>query len=221
MLPVYSIHFGDLTFIGVGALVTILLSLGTMLISLPVALVVGLIRSIPRPNLLVVGLQYFFNVIISIFRGTPLMAQLIFLFFGLPMMGVEMSSITTAFLGLSLYSVAYLAEIVRGGIDSIAVDQWEAAKSLGFNYVQTMRTVVLPQAVRIMLPPSVGFFIGLIKDSSLCAVIGFVELARSGRIVVERTGQSLLIFAIVALLYFIICYPLSSYSQRLERALKV
>ena len=118
-------------------------------------------------------------------------------------------------------SVAYLAEIVRGGIDSVAADQWDAATALGLNYLQTMWRVILPQAVRIMLPPSVSFFIGLIKDSSLVAVIGFVEMARAGRIVVERTNQSLLIFTIVAVVYFIICYPLSVYSQRLERALKV
>ena len=84
-----------------------------------------------------------------------------------------------------------------------------------------MRHVILPQALRIMLPPSVSFFIGLIKDSSLCAVIGFVELARAGRIIVERTNQSLLIFVVVAFVYFVICYPLSMFSQRLERALKV
>jgi polar amino acid transport system permease protein len=154
-------------------------------------------------------------------RGTPLMAQLIFLFFGLPMMGIEMPSLTAAMLGLSLYSVAYVAEIVRGGIDSVAKDQWDAATALGLNYLQTMWRVILPQALRIMLPPSVSFFIGLIKDSSLVAVIGFVELARAGRIIVERTNQSLLIFVIVAVVYFIICYPLSLFSQRLERALKV
>jgi len=217
----YTVNLGDLSFIGMGALVTIALSLGTMLISLPVSLLVGLIRSVPHPNLLVTGVQYLFRVFISIFRGTPLMAQLIFLFFGLPMLGIEMPSLVAALLGLSLYSVAYLAEIVRGGVESIAKDQWDAATSLGFNYLQTMRVVILPQAVRIMLPPFVGFFIGLIKDSSLASVIGFVELARSGRIIVERTGQSLLIFLLVALMYFIICYPLSLFSQRLEKALKV
>lgn len=221
MRRVYTVNLGDLSFIGMGALVTIGLSLGTMLISLPVALVAGLIRSTPKPNILVKSVQWLLRFFISIFRGTPLMAQLIFLFFGLPMLGIQISSIMAAFLGLSLYSVAYLAEIARSGIESIAKGQWDASRSLGFNYLQTMRVVILPQAVRIMLPPFVGFFIGLIKDSSLASVIGFVELARSGRIVVERTGDSLLIFMLVALLYFIICYPLSRFSQRLERALKV
>ena len=217
----YTVNFGDLVFIGQGAITTILLSLGTMLISLPVAVLVGLVRSVRKPSMLVKGIQLVFTIIVSAVRGTPLMAQLIFLFFGLPMMGIEMPSLTAAMLGLSLYSIAYLAEIVRGGIDSVASDQWDAATALGLNYLQTMWRVILPQAVRIMLPPSVSFFIGLIKDSSLVAVIGFVEMARAGRIVVERTNQSLLIFVIVAVAYFLICYPLSMYSQRLERALKV
>jgi polar amino acid transport system permease protein len=217
----YTVNFGDLTFLGQGAITTILLSLGTMAISLPVAVLVGLVRSVRKPNIFVAGVQFVFSVVVSAVRGTPLMAQLIFLFFGLPMMGIEMPSLTAAMLGLSLYSIAYLAEIVRGGIDSVAKDQWDAATALGLNYLQTMWRVILPQAVRIMLPPSVSFFIGLIKDSSLVAVIGFVELARAGRIIVERTNQSLLIFVIVAVVYFIICYPLSLFSQRLERALKV
>jgi polar amino acid transport system permease protein len=217
----YTVNFGDMTFIGQGAIATILLSLGTMAISLPVAILVGLVRSVRKPNILVAGIQFVLTIVVSAVRGTPLMAQLIFLFFGLPMMGIEMPSVTAALLGLSLYSVAYLAEIVRGGIDSVAKDQWDAATTLGLNYLRTMRHVILPQALRIMLPPSVSFFIGLIKDSSLCAVIGFVELARAGRIIVERTNQSLLIFAVVALVYFVICYPLSMFSQRLERALKV
>ena len=217
----YTVNFGDLTFIGQGAITTILLSLGTLAISLPLAVFVGLVRSVRKPNILVKGVQFVFGIVVSAVRGTPLMAQLIFLFFGLPMLGIEMPSITAAMLGLSLYGIAYLAEIVRGGIESVAEDQWDAATALGLNYLQTMWRVILPQAVRIMLPPSVSFFIGLIKDSSLVAVIGFVELARAGRIVVERTGQSLLIFAVVAAVYFVICYPLSLFSQRLERALKV
>ena len=217
----YTVNFGDLTFIGQGAITTILLSLGTMAISLPLAVLVGLVRSVRKPNILVKGVQSVFGIVVSAVRGTPLMAQLIFLFFGLPMLGIEMPSLTAAMLGLSLYGIAYLAEIVRGGIESVAEDQWDAATALGLNYLQTMWRVILPQAVRIMLPPSVSFFIGLIKDSSLVAVIGFVELARAGRIVVERTSQSLLIFAVVAAVYFVICYPLSLFSQRLERALKV
>ena len=102
----YTVNFGDLTFIGQGAIATILLSAGTMLISLPVAVLVGLVRSVRKPNIFVAGIQFVFTIVVSAVRGTPLMAQLIFLFFGLPMMGIEIPSLTAALLGLSLYSVA-------------------------------------------------------------------------------------------------------------------
>ncbi len=145
------------------------------------------------------------------------MLQLIFVFFGLPFVGINISAMSAAFISLSVYSVAYLTEIVRTGIESIAWTQWEASSSLGFNFLQTMRLVIFPQAFKIMIPPAVSFFIGLIKDSSLCAVIGIVELSRAGRIIVERSHQSLLIFTLVALIYFVVCYPLSRFSQHLEK----
>ena len=149
------------------------------------------------------------------------MLQLIFVFFGLPFIGIDIPVMGAAFMALGVYSVAYLTEIVRTGIDSVATTQWEASVSLGFKYMQTMRLVILPQAFKIMIPPTVSFFIGLIKDSSLCAVIGIVELSRAGRILVERTYQSLLIFSIVAMVYFIVCFPLSRFSQKLEKDLTV
>ena len=149
------------------------------------------------------------------------MLQLMFLFFGLPFMGINLSSMLSGLLGLTVYSTAYLAEIVRTGIDSISKEQWDASAALGLSYMQSMRAVILPQAFRIMIPPAVGFFIGLIKDSSLCAVIGFVELARAGRIIVEKTHQSLLIFSLVSVLYFMICYPLSNLSQKIEHKLRL
>jgi polar amino acid transport system permease protein len=142
-----------------------------------------------------------------------------FLFFGLPFMGINLPPLPSAFIALAVYSVAYLSEIVRTGIESIAKTQWDGAASLGLNYFQTMRLIVLPQAFQIMIPPTVSFLIGLIKDSSLCAVIGLVELARTGNILVEKTHQPLLVFTIVAFIYFVICYPLSRYSQKLERTL--
>lgn len=200
---------------GVG--MTVLLSVVTMAVSIPAALLMGLIRGVKTRNLIVRALQYVISLGITIIRGTPLLLQLIFVFFGLPFVGVNISAMSAAFLSLSVYSVAYLTEIVRTGIESIAWTQWEASSSLGFNFLQTMRLVIFPQAFKIMIPPTVSFFIGLIKDSSLCAVIGIVELSRAGRIIVERSHQSLLIFTIVALIYFVVCYPLSRFSQHLER----
>lgn len=216
----YSFNSYDFTFILRGFLITIGLCFGTIAVSSPVAVLIGLIRSLKSRNPIVKGFQFILTLYIKAVRGTPLMLILMFLFFGLPFVGINLSPISSGMIGLSVYSIAYLAEIVRTGIESIAKTQWEGATALGFSYLQTMRAVILPQAIKIMLPPSAGFFIGLIKDSSLCSVIGFVELARAGRIVVEKTHQSLLVFGLVAVLYFIICYPLSVVTQKMEKALR-
>ena len=213
------VSYYDFIFLVKGAGFTILLSLGTILMSIPVAVLLGLLRAIKIKNVVFYVVQAIITICITAIRGTPLMLLMIFVFFGLPFMGVNFSPMTAAFFSLSIYSVAYLAEIVRTGIESIAKTQWDGAASLGFNFIQTMRLIILPQAFRIMIPPTVSFFIGLVKDSSLCAVIGVVELARAGRVIVERTHYSLLLFSIVAMIYFIICYPLSIVSKNLERKL--
>jgi polar amino acid transport system permease protein len=209
----------DWALLAQGAGLTLILSLGTMLISAPLAILLGIIRAIHVKNVVLSFIKAVIDVLIAIIRGTPLMLQLMFIFFGLPFLGFNIPSMTASFVALIVYSIAYLAEIVRTGIESIAATQWDGSASLGLNYWQTMRHVILPQAVKIMIPPTVSFFIGLIKDSSLCATIGLVELARAGRIIVERTHDSLLIFSIVALIYFVICYPLSRLSKKLERNL--
>ncbi len=211
----------DYLFLLYGAAVTILLCLCTMMISIPAAIIIGLLRSAQKKSIFLSLIKTILTICISAVRGTPLMLQLIFFFFGLSLMGINLSPLTAALLGLSIYSTAYMAEIVRTGIESIPKAQWEGAFSLGFSYIQSMQKIIIPQALRIMLPPFVSFFIGLIKDSSMCAVIGFAELTMQGRIIVERTSQSLLVFLIVSLIYFIICFPLSRVSQRIEKALKV
>ena len=211
------VSYFDVIYLAKGTGYTILLSLGTILISLPISVLLGLFRAIRLRNVVFSVVKALITVCVTAIRGTPLMLLMIFVFFGLPFMGVNFSPMTAAFVSLSIYSVAYLVENVRTGIESIAKTQWDGAASLGFNYVQTMRLIILPQAFRIMIPPTVSFFIGLIKDSSLCAVVGVVELARAGRVIVERTHESLLFFSIVAIVYFAICYPLSLFSKKLEK----
>lgn len=218
-MPKFNFYY-DTVFLLRGFFITILLCLGTMVISLPIAILIGLLRAHQSQNIAFVTLKKLLGIYIGVIRGTPLMLQLMFLFFGLPFMGVNLSALIAALVGLLVYSIAYMAEIARAGIESVDKAQWEGAAALGFNYIQTMWTVILPQAIRIMLPPLSSFFIGLIKTSSLCAVIGFVELTRAGRILVEKTHQSLLVFLVVALLYFIICYPLSIATQKMEKVLK-
>jgi polar amino acid transport system permease protein len=114
-----------------------------------------------------------------------------------------------------------MAEIVRAGVQSIGREQWDAARALGMGYLQIMRWVVLPQAVRVMIPPGVGLAIGLVKDSSIVSVLSYVELTRAGQILMEKTFLSFQVFGIVAALYFAICYPLSRLARYSERRLRI
>ena len=122
---------------------------------------------------------------------------------------------------LTINASAFMAEIVRAGIQSIGRDQWDAARGLGMGYPQVMRWVVIPQAFRVMIPPGVGLLIGLIKDSSVISVISYLELTRVGQILPEKTFLSFQVFGIVAALYFALCYPLSRVALYVERRLKV
>ena len=217
----FGLNKYDYVLLAKGFGITLFLCFSVMLASLPFAFLIGLFRSRKSKNIYIGFIQAIVNLLINAIRGTPLMLQLVFLFFGLPFMGINLSPLLSAIIGLSTYSIAYLAEIVRTGVESIAKDQWEAASALGMRYFPSMLFVVLPQAIKIMVPPTVGFFIGLIKDSSLCAVVGFMELSRAGRLIVEKTHLSFQVFLIIALLYFLICYPLSKMAKKMEKTMTV
>jgi polar amino acid transport system permease protein len=143
--------------------------------------------------------------------------QMFFIFFGLPALGIRLSTFPSAALAMSLFAAGNMAEIVRGAIDSLPTGQFEAAKSLGMSYLQMMIYVIIPQALRRMLPPMMGLFTTLIKDTSLAAIIGAFELTRAGQEVIERTFRSLEIYLVVAAFYFLICYPLSYYTRKVEK----
>lgn len=153
---------------------------------------------------------------IQIFQGTPLLLQLFLIFFGAPVLGLDINPWIAAGAALILNSAAFLGEIWRGCIQSVPRGQWEAARSLGLRYPGLMRYVVLPQAVKVAVPPTVGYLVQVIKGTSLAAIIGFVELTRAGQIVNNATFQPFLVFSIVAAIYFALCWPLSLLSQRLE-----
>lgn len=153
---------------------------------------------------------------IQVFQGTPLLMQLFLVFFGATVIGIDMSSWVAAAVGLTLNTSAFLGEIWRGCIQSVPRGQWEAASALGLRYPGLMRYVILPQAVKVAVPPTVGYLVQVIKGTSLAAIIGFVELTRAGQIVNNATFQPFLVFSIVAAIYFALCWPLSLLSQRLE-----
>lgn len=157
------------------------------------------------------------TLFIQVFQGTPLLLQLFLIFFGAPVLGLDINPWLAAGMALVLNSAAFLGEIWRGCIEAIPRGQWEAAQALNLSYVARMRFVVLPQAFKIALPPTVGYVVQIIKGTSLAAIIGFTEITRAGQIINNATFQPLQVFTTVAALYFIICWPLSLLAARMER----
>jgi len=154
---------------------------------------------------------------IQIFQGTPLLLQLFLVFFGAPVLGLDINPWVAAGVALILNSAAFLGEIWRGCIEAVPRGQWEAAEALSLKYSARMRDVVLPQAFKIALAPTVGYLVQIIKGTSLAAIIGFVEVTRAGQIVNNATFQPLVVFSVVAAIYFAICWPLSLLAGRMER----
>jgi polar amino acid transport system permease protein len=157
------------------------------------------------------------GLFIQIFQGTPLLLQLFLVFFGAPVLGVDINPWVAAGVALTLNSSAFLGEIWRGCIQAIPGGQWEAAQALSLPYLSRMRDVILPQASRIALAPTVGYMVQIIKGTSLAAIIGFTEITRSGQIINNATFQPLLVFSAVAGIYFVLCWPLSLWAAHLER----
>jgi polar amino acid transport system permease protein len=158
---------------------------------------------------------------IQAIQGTPLLAQLFVFFFGFAIFGYRVSPWVAAGVAFSIYASAFLAEIWRGCVQAVPRQQWEASAALGLGFGQQLRYVIVPQAFRIAIPPTVGFLVQLVKNTSLASVIGFVELTREGQITTGATFRPFTIYGIVAVLYFCICFPLSQWSQYLERKLNV
>jgi polar amino acid transport system permease protein len=158
---------------------------------------------------------------IRLFQGTPLLMQLFLAFFVPSLFGYHVDALTAAAIGLSLNASAFLGEIWRGSIESVPQGQSEAATALGLRYVPRTFRVIVPQAIRIAIPPSVGFMVQLIKGTSLASIIGFVELTRAAQIINNATIRPFLIFGLVGLVYFCLCWPLSVYSRYMERKLEV
>jgi len=159
------------------------------------------------------------QVYIRVFQGTPLLMQLFLLYFGANIFGVQADAWTAAALALTLYCSAFLGEIWRGCVDAIGRGQWEASASLGMKFVKQMRYVILPQALKIAVPPTVGFLVQLVKSTALASIVGFNELIKAGQIVTNATFQPVVVYGLVALIYFCMCFPLTYCARLLERKL--
>jgi len=193
-------------FIG-GGLVGLLLLIGRLSAS----------RGVPGAHKATHIIRRLLDGYILLFQGTPLLMQLFLAYFGLALFGINVPAWVAAAVALTLYTSAYLAEIWRGCVDAIPRGQWEAAQSLAMNLGEQLRHIVLPQAFRIAVPPTVGFLVQVIKGTALASVIGFIELTKAGTMITNATFKPFVVYSCVALLYFALCFPVSMYARKLER----
>jgi polar amino acid transport system permease protein len=181
---------------------------------------VGLVLAVLRISRFV-PFRFIASAYIQIVQGTPLLVWLFLFYFGLSIAGLPVNAWTAAAFAYSIYGGAFLGEIWRGALNAVAPTQWEAGASLALTYVQQMRYVIMPQAVRIAIPPTIGFLVQLIKNTSLAATIGFVELTREGQLTSASTYKPFAVYITVACIYFLICFPLTQWSRRLEERFNV
>lgn len=177
-----------------------------------IGLIVAALRVAPLPPLRWLAAGY-----IQFFMGTPILIQLFMAYYGSSLLGFRPDPWVAAAVTFSLNGGAFFGEIFRGSIDAVPKGQWEASTALGFRFLPTLRLVILPQAVRLMLPPTVGFMVQIVKTTSVASLIGLTELARAATQINTVTFQPVLVFGTVSLIYFMLCWPLSLYAGYLER----
>ncbi|MCU0585011.1 MAG: amino acid ABC transporter permease [Desulfobacterales bacterium] len=185
-------------------------------LSLAAGTVIGFVWGIARAKRVRV-LTLVLGAWVDVIRGTPFLVQVFIIFFLLPEFGIQLEAFPAAVIALTNLAACFICEIVAAGIAAVPAGQREAATSTGLNGFQQLRYIVLPQAMRVILPPLVGQYVLLIKDSSVVSAIGVVDVTRVGWLTVQRVPQGLLVFGLVALLYFVICYPLVQLSSVLEK----
>ncbi|MEN3317295.1 MAG: polar amino acid transport system permease protein [Mycobacterium sp.] len=209
----FSLISQSLPFLWSGFLLTLVLSAVSIAGSTVLGVVVAALRTSRLP--LIPG---FARAYVELFRGSPIPITLLFVYFGAALyLGYSVNLFVAAAVGLSVYHSAFVAEIIRSGIEAVPAGQHEAAQILGLKPLQTFSWVVLPQTVKIALPPLVGQYISLVKDTSIASIIGLVELMKVGQSIVDRTSDPVSIYLIVAVFYFAICYPPSVWVTRRQR----
>jgi ectoine/hydroxyectoine ABC transporter permease protein EhuD len=199
-----------------GALISVELTLSVMALSLVLGLVVALARLSRITPLRTVATVY-----VEVIRGTPCMLQLFYIYFVLPAFGVKVGPFAAGVVGLTVNYAAYLSEVYRAGIQAVAKGQVEAALSLGMSRAKMMRLVILPQALRIVVPPLGNYFISLFKDTALASTITVKELIFSGQIIAATNFQYFTIFTIAGIIYLALSYPGSLGVQYLERRMRI
>jgi polar amino acid transport system permease protein len=211
-----TFNANHLQFLLQGAGWTLLLSLIAFAGGGLLGFIVAMCRISPIKGLRWLSLGY-----VQLVQGTPLLILMFLSYFGLSILGFTLPSIVAAGISMTIYVSAYIGEIWRGCIQAVPRTQWEAAECLALSKVQRMALVILPQALRIATPPTVGFMVQIVKNTSLASVVGFIELARAGQVVNNSLFEPFLVYMLVAGLYFLLCFPLSWWSRLLERRLLV
>jgi polar amino acid transport system permease protein len=191
---------------------TILLSIVGFVCGGAAGIVVLTLRISPRKLLRQIAKMH-----IELFQGTPLLLQLFLVFFGLPLIGIDVQPWMAAGLGLTLSASAYLGEIWRGCVEAIPRGQWDAAAALGLHRAQQLRLAILPQAARIAVAPTVGYLVQLVKSTALTSIIGFNELLKTSNVITNATFAPFTVYGVVALIYFVLCFPLTRAAGWLER----
>ncbi|TAM52225.1 MAG: amino acid ABC transporter permease [Paraburkholderia sp.] len=191
---------------------TLLLSVAAIVGGTSIGLVAAVLRSFGQWGTPAVAKLY-----TELFRGTPVLITLMFIYFGVSYFGYAIDVFAAGAIGLSVYQGAYIAEVFRSGIESVPKGQWEVSQILGLSKIQAFFFVVLPQTGRIVLPPLVGQYLSLIKDTSIVSMIGMSELMHGGQAIVDRIGKPVEIYGLVALIYFVVCFPLSQWVRHHDR----
>jgi ectoine/hydroxyectoine ABC transporter permease protein EhuC len=199
-----------------GAVVTIELTISAMALSLLLGLVVALARITRAKAVRAVATFY-----VEVIRGTPCLLQLFYIYYVLPLFGVKLPPLLAGIIGLTINYSAYISEVYRAGITAVAKGQLEAAQALGMSRTLMMRLIILPQAIRIVVPPLGNHFIGLFKDSALASIVSAPELLFSGQVIAATNFQYFTVFTIIGLIYLVLSYPGSLGVQYLERHMQI
>ena len=199
-----------------GTRITLLLTCFSIVIGCVIGTIIAMFKTSSLKVLSLIGKFYTW-----ILRGTPLLLQLYVFYYGLPALGITLTPTQAAILGLSLNSGAYIAEIIRGGILAIDKGQFEASKALGLTYGQTMRRIILPQAIRVVIPPCGNEFIAMIKDTSLVSVITMEELLRKAQLLVSASGDAVTPYLFAGILYLLMTTVFTGLFSKIEKKLSV
>lgn len=200
-----------------GIIYTIPLAIASFICGILIALMVAIARVMPIQNIFHKIILKFFNIYTSIIRGTPLLVQLMIVFYGLPAMGIVLNPVPTAIIGFSLNVGAYAAETIRASILSVPKGQWEAGFSIGMTYSQNFYRIILPQAFRVAIPPLSNTFIGLVKETALASQVTITEMFRTASQIANRSYDFLPVYIECAIFYWCFCFVLYQWQEKLEK----